>query len=112
MKYVFSQSLKDAYSENGQPGIINLCARTMIDAGKSLVIQHVENLKGSDFMTTKNTDILMQNKVIIWIALATGLILLVPLLATQFTSEVNWTLLDFATAGTLLFGQVSCLCSR
>ena len=55
-------------------------------------------------MKTKNTDLIMQNKVIIWIALATGLILLVPLLAMQFNSEVNWTLLDFATAGALLFG--------
>ena len=105
MKYVFSESLKDACSENGGLGIINLWARAIIDTGKSLVIQHVENQKGSDSMKTKNTDILMQNKIIIWIALATGLILLLPLLAMQFSSEVNWSLMDFVTAGTLLFGM-------
>jgi hypothetical protein len=55
-------------------------------------------------METRNADIFMQNKVIIWIALATGLILLVPLLAMQFTDEVAWTLSDFVTAGALLFG--------
>jgi hypothetical protein len=104
MKYVFSESLKDAYSENGEQGIITLWARTIIDAGKSLVTQHLENQKGSDSMKTKNTDIIMQNKVIIWIALATGLILLVPLLAMQFTEEMAWTLSDFVIAGALLFG--------
>jgi hypothetical protein len=104
MKYVFSESLKDAYKENGEQGIINLWARTIIDAGKSLVIQYVENQNKGDSMKTKNTDIIMQNKVIMWIALATGLILLIPLIAMQFTSEVDWTLSDFVIAGALLFG--------
>ncbi len=55
-------------------------------------------------MKTKNTDIIMQNKVFVWIVLATGLILLIPLIAMQFTSDVAWTLLDFITAGALLLG--------
>jgi len=46
----------------------------------------------------------MQNKNIIRIALATASILLLPLLAMQFTDEVVWDLADFAVAGTLLFG--------
>lgn len=50
------------------------------------------------------TDIVMQNKVFLWIALATGFILLIPLISMQFTSDVNWTLFDFVVAGTLLFG--------
>jgi hypothetical protein len=37
------------------------------------------------------------------VALATALILLLPLLAMQFTEEVAWTLFDFAFAGILLF---------
>ena len=104
MKYVFSESLKDACSEHGPQAIIHLWARTILDTGKSLVIQHVANLKEGDSMKTKNTDILMQNKVIVWIALATGLLLLIPLIAMQFTSDVAWSLLDFVTAGALLFG--------
>jgi hypothetical protein len=58
-------------------------------------------------MKTKNTDIILQNKVFLWIALATGIILLIPLIAMQFTGEVNWTLSDFATMSFLLFGAGS-----
>jgi hypothetical protein len=58
-------------------------------------------------MKAKNTDIILQNKVFLWIALATGGILLIPLIAMQFTGEVNWTLLDFVTMGFLLFGTGS-----
>lgn len=47
---------------------------------------------------------IMQNKNIIRIALVTAFILLLPLLAMQFTDEVDWSLADFAVAGTLLFG--------
>jgi hypothetical protein len=42
------------------------------------------------------------NKNIILIILATAFILLIPLVAMQFTDEVNWTLADFLVAGTLL----------
>ncbi len=48
MKYVFSESLKDTYFENGVIGIINLWLRTMIDAIQSLLIQHIENQKGNN----------------------------------------------------------------
>jgi len=41
---------------------------------------------------------------IIRIALATALLLLIPLVAMQFTQEVVWTLSDFVFAGILLFG--------
>jgi hypothetical protein len=46
----------------------------------------------------------MQNKKIIRMALMTAFILLLPLLAMQFTNEVAWDLADFAVAGMLLFG--------
>jgi len=38
------------------------------------------------------------------LALVTGAILLIPLIAMQFTGEVTWTLSDFIFAGTLIFG--------
>lgn len=37
-------------------------------------------------------------------AIGTGFLLLIPLIAMQFTNEVVWTLSDFIFAGTLLFG--------
>ena len=43
-------------------------------------------------------------KNLIRVAIATGLILLVPLVAMRFTSEVKWGSLDFLVIGTLLFG--------
>jgi hypothetical protein len=44
------------------------------------------------------------SKSILRIALATAFLLLIPLVAMQFTKEVVWTLADFAIAGGLLFG--------
>ncbi len=38
------------------------------------------------------------------IVLGTGLILLAPLIAMQFTDEVDWTLGDFVVASALLLG--------
>lgn len=43
-------------------------------------------------------------KSLLLLALATGLLLLIPLVAMQFTQEVNWTFSDFVFAGVLLFG--------
>lgn len=45
----------------------------------------------------------MQNRVFAWIALATALLLLIPLIAMRFTSEVNWSIGDFVMMGILLF---------
>lgn len=45
-----------------------------------------------------------QNKRLIGIVLMVALILLIPLIAMQFTKYVNWTLTDFAGMGILLLG--------
>jgi len=47
---------------------------------------------------------LTQNKRLIGIVLSAGLLLLVPLIAMQFTNEVDWKLTDFVIMGTLLLG--------
>ncbi|MBO6622178.1 MAG: hypothetical protein JJ892_14135 [Balneola sp.] len=39
-----------------------------------------------------------------FVAIGTVILLLIPLIAMQFTSEVVWTLSDFVFAGVLLFG--------
>jgi peptidoglycan/LPS O-acetylase OafA/YrhL len=46
----------------------------------------------------------MQNKRLIIIVLLVMFLLLIPLIAMQFTNEVNWTLFDFITAVILLLG--------
>lgn len=55
-------------------------------------------------MKTSRPNLISQNKNILLIALGVGLLLLVPLVAMQFTDEVDWGLLDFLAAGVLLFG--------
>lgn len=55
-------------------------------------------------MNSKNTDYLMQNKIFAWIALGTGALLSIPLIAMQFTREVDWGLEDFVIMSILLFG--------
>ena len=42
-----------------------------------------------------------------WVAMGTGLLLLVPLAAMQFTDEVNWNPGDFAVMAFLLFSAGS-----
>ncbi len=44
----------------------------------------------------------MQTKSLQAILLTIALLLLVPLIAMQFTDEVNWSLFDFVIAGVLL----------
>ena len=56
--------------------------------------------------TTLDT-FLRRNTAFAWIALATALLLLIPLIAMQFSTAVNWSLLDFIVMGTLLFGSGS-----
>lgn len=47
---------------------------------------------------------IIQNKRIQAIVLTVALLLLIPLIAMQFTEEVNWSFFDFVVAGILLLG--------
>ena len=50
-----------------------------------------------------------QNKRLTGILLTIALILLIPLIAMQFTSDVKWSLTDFVAMGILLLGTgLSC----
>lgn len=52
----------------------------------------------------KNSSSAPLKKSIIRVTLVTALILLIPLVAMQFTDEVKWDVRDFVVIGTLLLG--------
>lgn len=115
MKFVFSESLEDAYEEKKEQGIITVWTRTLFDAGKSMLDQHLDNMKGGDFM--KKSDPIMDNKMFLWVAVGTVLLLLIPVFLMFFQIKfldpgsgyevLNWNLFDFVVMGVLLFGMGS-----
>jgi hypothetical protein len=60
-----------------------------------------------DEMNQKMNDVVARNSIFLWIALATAVILLIPLVAMQFTVDVRWNVTDFIVMGALLFGMAS-----
>lgn len=58
-------------------------------------------------MKQKTRDVVSENSIFVWIALATAAVLLVPLIAMQFTTAVNWDKSDFIVMGSLVLGLAS-----
>ncbi len=58
-------------------------------------------------MDTRANTVVSPYRAFVWVALATCALLCIPLVAMQFTSEVNWTVGDFVVMGILLFGAGS-----
>ena len=53
-------------------------------------------------MNRENNDLIMRNSIFGWIVAGTGLLLLIPLIAMQFTPEVIWSPGDFILMGAML----------
>ena len=53
-------------------------------------------------MRNSQSEVITQNKRLIGIVLTVALLLLIPLIAMQFTDEVDWKLPDFIIMGVLL----------
>lgn len=58
-------------------------------------------------MLTAINNFIMRNTAFGWIALVACVVLLVPLIAMQFTAEVNWGVMDFVVMGALVFATGS-----
>lgn len=58
-------------------------------------------------MTDETKDWIFSNGVFLRITLITALVLLIPLIAMQFTEEVGWSPLDFIVMGILLLSTAS-----
>lgn len=55
-------------------------------------------------MSTKHISSTTRSRNVGWLALATLLLLMVPLIAMQCTDDVHWTISDFVVANALIFG--------
>ena len=55
-------------------------------------------------MNVQTGDVVARNRPVLFLALVTAAILLVPLVATRLSDEVTWTLADFVVMGGLVFG--------
>lgn len=53
-------------------------------------------------MKSKHTNVLKRNKDIATVFAVTAGVLLIPLIAMQFNTDVKWDLLDFSIAGVLI----------
>ncbi|MGL2964451.1 hypothetical protein ACSVH2_11580 [Flavobacterium sp. RSB2_4_14] len=64
---------------------------------------------GIPFLSINKEPMTKENKRLFAIVVAVAFLLLIPLVAMQFSTEVNWTLADFIIAGVLLLG-IGLLC--
>lgn len=58
-------------------------------------------------MKTAKPNILATNRIFAQIAIATATLLIIPFIATQLSTEVSWSIADFALMAILLFGTGS-----
>lgn len=92
MSRCFQDLCREELEDRGGLGLAALWARTLPEL---IYTAHKER----STMSNRNT-----YRSVVGLALATTLILLIPLLAMPFTDEVVWTLEDFVFAGVLIFG--------
>lgn len=89
MEQTFNDILRER-AKDGK-GLFSYVAWMFIETSGSIFKNNIKSLN-------------MRNKRIMIIAIVTVVLLMVPMVAMQFTAEVNWSWSDFVTAGILLFG--------
>lgn len=106
MVLVFHEALYESKQSDGNISSLRFWWHIVTDALLNAVRQQWRKRNGDRKMTTKK-DIFDQNKIFIGIGIGTGILLLIPLLAMQFSNDVNWGVFDFAVVGILVAGMAS-----
>lgn len=89
-----------SYSEKyGYNKANRLFIRDVISLFRPTLIKNINQI-----INTETMMITRQNKRLVTILVTAGALLFIPLIAMNFTNEVNWKVFDFIVAGILLFG--------
>jgi hypothetical protein len=100
---LYPKRYRERFGEEMKQTFSDLC-RERMESGQRLFVFVLWMFFETFAQIIRENIVLMlrQTKSIVRVLLVTGSILLVPLLAMQFTDEVNWNFSDFAAAATLL----------
>lgn len=98
MSFVFSECLREAWARRGGRGVAVYWGRALVDVGKCLVIEHIDEQKARH--TMKNG--LLHNS-FVRAALLTALFMLLPLAGALFVDGFNWGVFDFVIVGAIVF---------
>jgi hypothetical protein len=101
----YPRAYRQRFCESMEQTFHDMC-RARADAGGGLLAFSLR-VFAETFMAilSENGAVLMTRKRnIVRLAVVVGLLLLIPLVAMQFTAEVQWTFSDFVFAGVMFFG--------
>jgi len=106
--HLYPKSHRERFGEGMEQTFNDLC-RERGTAGKGLfgLVLWVFAETSARIVKENLAVIIMQNitrRLSAWVIIV-AVLLMIPLVAMQFTDEVHWTLLDFGVAGSLLFGS-------
>lgn len=87
------------YINHGHKRANRLFIKEVILLFRPSIIGNINHLTNTSIM-----EIINQNKRLIMLLCGATAILCIPLIAMNFSNEVNWTILDFVVMGGLLFG--------